>query len=63
MTGCCVGRDILFMAVCLTLDHVYTIPEMNPMMIADTLPKVIGASKKINPLTAMGSLFRAPTME
>lgn len=31
--------------------------------MADTLPKVMGASKKTRPETAMGSLFKAPTME
>lgn len=33
------------------------------MIIADTLPNVTGALKKTKPLTAMGNLFRAPTME
>ena len=63
MTGCWVGKDILFAAVCLTFAHAYTIPLTNPMMIADTLPNVTGALKKTKPLTAIGSLFRAPTME
>jgi hypothetical protein len=31
--------------------------------MALTLPRVTGASKKMSPLRAMGSLFRAPTME
>jgi hypothetical protein len=38
-------------------------PLTNPMMIADTLPKVTGALKKTKPLTAIGSLLRAPTIE
>ena len=33
------------------------------MAIADTLPSVIGSLKNTRPLTAMGSLLRAPTME
>jgi hypothetical protein len=33
------------------------------MKMADTLPKVTGAEKKIRPLIAIGSLFRAPTIE
>jgi hypothetical protein len=33
------------------------------MIIADTLPNVTGAEKKTRPLTARGSLLRAPTME
>jgi hypothetical protein len=33
------------------------------MKIAEQLAKVAGASKKIRPLRARGSLFRAPTME
>ena len=32
-------------------------------MIADTLPKVTGALKKTRPLIAIGSLFKAPTIE
>lgn len=63
MTGCCVGSDILFIAVCLTLAQAYTIPLTNPMMMAETLPNVIGALKKTRPLTAIGSLLRAPTIE
>lgn len=31
--------------------------------MAETLPTVIGAEKKISPLTAIGSLFKAPTIE
>jgi len=31
--------------------------------MAEQLAKVAGASKKIKPLRAIGSLFRAPTME
>ena len=33
------------------------------MIIADTLPNVTGAEKKMSPLTAIGSLLRAPTIE
>jgi hypothetical protein len=33
------------------------------MKMADTLPKVTGAEKKTRPLIAIGSLFRAPTIE
>lgn len=36
---------------------------MNPITMAETLPKVTGASKKIRPDSASGSLFRAPTIE
>jgi hypothetical protein len=36
---------------------------MNPIMIAETLPNVTGAEKKMRPLMAMGSLLRDPTME
>jgi hypothetical protein len=36
---------------------------MKPMKMADTLPKVTGAEKKIKPLIAIGSLFKAPTIE
>lgn len=50
-------------ADCLTLARAYTIPEMNPTAIAETLGAVTGASKKIRPLIAIGSLLRAPTME
>lgn len=63
MTGWDVGSDILLIADCLTLAQAYTIPLTNPMKIAETLPKVTGASKKTRPLTAIGSLLRAPTME
>jgi hypothetical protein len=38
-------------------------PLTNPIMIAVTLPKVTGAEKNTSPLTAMGSLLRAPTIE
>lgn len=36
---------------------------MKPTKMAETLPKVTGASKKMRPLSAIGSLFKAPTME
>lgn len=54
---------IFAFADCLTLASAYTMPETNPTAIADTLGNVTGASKKTNPLTAIGNLFRAPTME
>lgn len=38
-------------------------PLTKPTKIAEQLPKVTGASKKTRPLIAMGSLFRAPTIE
>jgi len=63
MTGCDIGSDIFAAALCLTLAQAYTMPLTNPIIIADTLPNVTGASKKIRPLTATGSLFKAPTME
>jgi hypothetical protein len=49
-------------ALCFTLAHAYTSPETNPTAIALTDPKVQGASKKIRPLMAIGSLLIAPTM-
>ena len=36
---------------------------MKPMKMAVMLPNVFGASKKTSPETAIGSLFRAPTIE
>jgi len=36
---------------------------MKPTTIAETLAKVVGASKKMSPLNAIGSLFKAPTIE
>lgn len=41
----------------------YTTPATKPMKMADTDGMVNGASKKMRPETAIGSLFRAPTME
>jgi hypothetical protein len=38
-------------------------PLTKPTNIAETLGIVTGASKKINPDTAMGSLLSAPTIE
>jgi hypothetical protein len=58
-----VGKESLGLALCRTLARAYTIPLIKPTKMADTLPNVTGASKKIRPLTAMGSLFKAPTME
>lgn len=63
ITGRDVGKDILFMAVCLTFAQVKTMPLTKPIAIAETLPKVTGASKKTRPLTAIGSLFKDPTIE
>ena len=47
----------------LSFDTAYTIPLTKPIKIAETLGKVTGASKKISPDTAIGSLFSAPTIE
>ena len=41
----------------------YTMPLIEPITIAETLGTVTGASKKTRPLTAMGILFKAPTIE
>jgi hypothetical protein len=38
-------------------------PETKPIPMAETDPKVTGASKKTRPLIAIGSLLRAPTIE
>lgn len=38
-------------------------PEMKPIKMAETEPKVKGASKKTRPEIAIGSLLRDPTME
>ena len=38
-------------------------PLTKPMKMAVTLPDVTGASKKMRPETAIGSLLSAPTME
>ena len=38
-------------------------PLTKPTMIAETLGMVTGASKKMRPLNAIGSLFKAPTIE
>ena len=38
-------------------------PLTKPMAIAETLGSVTGASKKMRPLNAIGSLLSAPTME
>jgi hypothetical protein len=59
-----VGRTPVFgFAFCFTLAIAYTMPLTNPTVIAETLGKVTGASKKMRPDRAMGSLFKAPTME
>ena len=54
---------ILACADCLTFASAYTIPLMNPTPIAETDGMVTGASKKMRPLSAIGNLLRAPTME
>lgn len=59
-----VGR-LLFASLSLLdqiLDKVYTIPDTKPRKMALTLATVTGASKKISPLMAMGSLLSEPTM-
>ena len=38
-------------------------PLTKPTPMAETLGNVTGSSKKTRPLTAMGSLLRAPTIE
>jgi hypothetical protein len=53
----------LLASACRDFATAYTMPLMNPSMIAETLPKVTGAEKKMRPLTAMGNLLRAPTIE
>lgn len=58
-----VGKDIFAFADSTTLAHAYTTPLTKAISTAETLPNVTGALKKMKPLTAMGSLFRAPTME
>lgn len=58
-----VGNTVLGFELSLIFDTVYTIPLTNPMKMAETLGIVTGASKKISPETAIGSLFNAPTME
>lgn len=64
LTGLVVGKMPTFgLAFCLIFATAYTMPLTNPIMMADTLGKVTGASKKINPESAIGSLFSAPTME
>ena len=54
---------ILAFADCLTFASAYTIPLMNPTPMAETDGIVTGASKKIRPLSAIGNLLRAPTIE
>jgi len=58
-----VGNTALFACPCHTFAIAYTIPLPNPIAIALTLANVTGASKKTNPLTAIGSLLSAPTIE
>ena len=54
---------ILACADCLTFASAYTIPLTNPTPIAETDGIVTGASKKMRPLSAIGNLLSAPTME
>ena len=63
IVGCVVGNEFLATCDCRTLAHVNTIPLTKPRKIAETLPTVTGAAKKMSPLMAIGSLFRAPTIE
>lgn len=63
IVGWLVGKDILAICDCLTFAHAYTMPLTKPMNMAETLPKVTAASKNTRPLRAMGSLFKAPTIE
>jgi hypothetical protein len=64
MGGLLMGKvPVTALADCFTLARAYTIPLMKPTTMADTLGKVTGASKKMRPDTAIGSLLRAPTME
>ena len=62
--GFVVGSTPVFgFEFCLTLAKAYTIPLTKPTAIAETLGTVTGASKNIRPLTAIGSLLSAPTIE
>lgn len=63
MTREVVGSDILDCCDWRSFPQVYTMPLTNPTKMAETLPNVIGALKKTKPLTAIGSLLRAPTIE
>ena len=63
MVGLLVGRMPTSWAFWRTLAQVKTRPLTKPRKMAVTLPKVTGASKKIRPLMAMGSLFSEPTIE
>lgn len=64
MGGFVVGRPPVFgFDCCFTLATAYTMPLIKPTAIAETLGTVTGASKKIRPLSAIGSLLSAPTME
>lgn len=63
IVGCVVGNEFLATCDWRTLAQAYTIPLTKPMNIAETLPTVTGAAKKTRPLTAIGNLLRAPTIE
>jgi hypothetical protein len=59
-----IGKMPVFaLELCFTLAKVYTMPLTKPTPMAETLGNVMGASKKIRPLRATGSLLRAPTIE
>jgi hypothetical protein len=60
---CFVGSDILDRSVCRILAHEYTMPLTKPRKMADTLPNVTGAEKKMRPLMAIGRLLSEPTIE
>ena len=61
--GIAVGKTLADFSFGRTFDQAKTMPLTKPMKIAETLPKVTGALKKMRPLTAIGSLLRAPTIE
>ena len=58
-----VGRPPCSRSFCQTFATVYTTPDTKPTKMALKLGSVTGVSKKINPLSAMGNLLSAPTME
>ena len=60
--GCDKGRPPPDPLPCVILAQAYTMPLTTPIMMAETLPKVIGAEKNMSPQMASGSLFNAPTM-
>jgi hypothetical protein len=58
-----VGRTFFGFEESFIFATAYTMPLTKPTKIAETLGIVTGASKKIKPDTAIGSLLRAPTIE